>query len=378
MSNSQEMSALMRYSPNHKADILFNALAEEDQDTLHALVDDAELATARYMAPSPDQEKYFRQDLLRYFGYMRAFIDIKRNDGVVGLLKQFDMLFRPAGKTICGGALKHCWNTVDGNQCKTPYGNVDVVLCPACSAPRRLCQRKPVYNSRCKGHGGHSPSGILFRDNKKKGRINIYERNLSGKLQRLYIEAVTDPDYLSVAPEIGALSIRFAELLSELGESDYTVISTRMQQGLRSLRKAVDDKDGEKILVAADKITETLKDVSTDRKRWDEMGLLSGRLGRLAETERKRIVEAQQMITVTEMYTMQQDMLENIRDSSSAAALFIYEKIVAGQIDKLNPTNIRRMFLLTLHDAMEGKKLPTKILSQELFDEEDEEDKEEE
>jgi hypothetical protein len=170
----------------------------------------------------------------------------------------------------------------------------------------------------------------------------------------MYIEAVTDVDYLSVSGEMGALAARSAELLSLVGGSDvdYLSVSVQVQQSVRKLRRAVLEHDLHEAESEATTIETLLTRVGDDKRRWDEIAALSGRLGRLAETERKRIIESQKMITVQEMYMLREETLGHIRDAAGVVATELVKLLGKGV--KPDRKKIRTLILSTLHAGTKG------------------------
>jgi hypothetical protein len=168
----------------------------------------------------------------------------------------------------------------------------------------------------------------------------------------MYVEAVTDPEYLSVAPEIGALAARSAELMRDIGDTDYVAVAAKTRQAIKALKKSAKDDDIHGMLFAADEIEEQLTAVADDKRRWDEIAALSGRLGRLSESERKRIIEAQKVITVQEMFTIQQETLTQIRDAFAIVASGVVKWIDRGK--EVDQPHLRQYMLRTLHKVMQG------------------------
>lgn len=386
MSISQEIASLAAYLPQDKlalleraiviveknepdsaANVLKEALLEYETDTeyLLELVDFLERALAKHHRPKLSQTHSFKSDLRISFLFLRRFVEDCEWEAAVVIMDYYPHVFNPSGKTMCGASLKNCRNLIEGEQCGAPFTNPHTFYCLTCGAPRRLCRVPPKGNGRCRHHGGNKVAAGNGR--LSSGRLKVYGESLSGRLQEMYVESITDVDYLSVAPEIAALATRNAQLMSEIGDTDYMVITTGLNQALAHIEKGIVEGKPSEVEHGAAEIRHYLNSAVDDYRRWDEIGKLSSRLGRLTESERKRIVEAQQTITVQEMYMLQQELLANIRDAAAAAANYVWNRL-----DRLDSSvSIRNAFLRELQEYMGGKTIKPKLIEADVIDEEE-------
>ena len=344
---------LVKHEPDYIYDELLGLMEaigyqdyESSPEDIRTLLDDLETSLARHFQPRIEQAQAYRTDLKRFFGFSHGFLKLNRLDGVQDILGFYHDLFNPKGKSKCGRILSVC-RTKD---CEHHFQNPDQIVCPNCGETRGLCRAASTEWGRCaRSHGGNRINGNFAGT----GRAKLYARSLSGKLQDSYITAVTDPEFLSVAPEIAALSSRSAEIMDRLGDTDYVVVQAGIRRSVRDMRRASTEDSIHGMLVAADEIESYLGTMTEDRRRWDEIGAISGRLGKLVETERRRIVEAQQMITVQEMFNLQQETLLKIRDAATIVAQQLHRKNADG--GEIKVTEIRRIILKTLHGVISGK-----------------------
>lgn len=331
-------------------------LSKEDvsDEVVHGLLDRLEMSVARYSRPRPERFNSFKTDLLRYFGYCHKFVDNDMHGALFEYMLFFHKMFSEP-KKICGTIRISCHN----KDCTGKFSDPEQYKCLLCGSYRSVCTIKPASNGRCTrmaSHGGRAISGVLNGQSKTFGRVQLYKQSLNGELQRMYIEAVTDQNYLSVAPEIGALAARSAELMSQIGDTDYLAVSARVEQSLRRMQKALIDEEYFDVEDEAVQINKTLKGVADDKRRWDEIAALSNRLGRLSETERKRLIEQQKMITVQEMYLLQQETLAHIRDAASVVAVKVIKRLKTG--GEVSERDVRNIFLTTLHGIIKGDVSP--------------------
>jgi hypothetical protein len=341
---------LVKHEADYIHDYLLEVLENEDPDAfvmeqIRELLDELEESLARHFQPKVEQYAAYKTDMKRFFGMSHGFWKAGRLDGINDIVSLYPHLFNPGGKTKCGRIHRKCRNP----KCEHLYSSVDEIICPECDETRSLCRYKAAENGRCKRYHGGNRHDNNFAGT---GRAKLYSKSLNGKLQDSYIQAVTDPEFLSVAPEIAALSARSAQVMDQLGDTDYMVVQTGIRRAVRDMRRASSDDSMHGMLVAADEIEHHLDAVAEDRRRWDEIGAISGRLGKLVETERRRIVEAQQMITVQEMYNLQQETLLKIRDAATIVAQQLHRKY--ADTGEVKPTQIRRIILKTLHGVISG------------------------
>lgn len=94
--------------------------------------------------------------------------------------------------------------------------NVSVQAKSICGAKTRSggeCQKPPMPNGRCRLHGGACPAGPAH-PNYKTGRYSRYAHRLSADQQDDFQAALTAPDPLSLAEEIGLARVLLLEALS--------------------------------------------------------------------------------------------------------------------------------------------------------------------
>lgn len=342
---------IYRYLPEYTWENLKRAIEDgADKARIGELLDELQVNTANYIDPNLDRYATFKHDLMRYFDLCHRFTDMDRRDGLILLVEYYREVFREP-KRICAHIRTTCTNT----QCDGKFTAMDQLICEKCDTPRTVCHIPPASHGRCvrvSTHGSNRLANTIFKDGAIPGRARIYGRNMQGELRDMYIEAMQDPEFLSVQPEIAALATRSGQLMKDLGDTDYLAVSTKIKQAIKRMRKAAGDDDIFKMLTAATEIQEQLTAVADDKRRWDEIASISGRLGRLSETERKRIIEAQKVITVQEMYVLQQETLASVRDALAIVATRVYNLMEKGGI--MSQPKLKRYMLGVLHGVIRG------------------------
>lgn len=342
--------AVLPYDPDSLLEKISGVVlsGEENPDYLHDLVDKLHTSTARYGRPEPEHARSFKTDLKRYFHGLHFFVDAGEFGPLAEYLQMYHDIFSEP-KAICGSIHRTCQN----RDCLVSYNDPERIICSECGVYRGLCKNSPKENGRCHLHGGNARSGPLMDQTKQPGRAALYRQSLNGDLERMFVEAISDKNYLSVAPEMAVLASRTSQLMTEIGDVDYLAVQAQVQQLSRKLRQSILEEEYYDAESYAADIERLLSEVVGDKRRWDEIASLTGRLGRLAESERKRLIEEQKMITVQEMYLIQQETLMQIRDMASVVAAELVASIRSGELFKQN--EIRNLILTTLHKATKGE-----------------------
>jgi hypothetical protein len=155
----------------------------------------------------------------------------------------------------------------------------------------QLCESRVVMeNGRCRLHGGKSVRGIAH-PNYKGGR---YSKYMPARLMDAAQAASLDPELLSLREEIGLVYARLADILERVdtGESGAMWLNvSRCFDEFMSVRGNA----GEFLALA--RLREAVEAGKTDYMAWHEIGNLIEVRRKLVETEHKRLVAMEQMIT---------------------------------------------------------------------------------
>lgn len=335
-----------------------------------------EESVKRNFTPHPNQENAYKKDLLRWFEYMRMFLELGRLDGARDIMTFFPKMFNPKGKQICGSVRSRCVMAGKNDpeiKCTHKFAAGEYI-CPNCDSPRSLCRKSAQSNGRCgksgliKGHGGDNPKGALSptfidgRDSLVRGKIFADQLISQPELQRMYIEALADPDYISLQPEIALGAARRAELLSQLDALDPQQIESEVTGHVSAMRGAVDDKKMLTVFYHADQIETLLTRGKDNRERWREISNIANQMARLADTERKRLVEAKKAVSINKMVRLQQETIRAVRNAVISGSEVVYNEIMLakekGILDNLNPDHIKRTMLRHLSKQLDPEEAP--------------------
>ena len=156
------------------------------------------------------------------------------------------------------------------------------------------CRMSAMPNGRCRLHGGKSLAGMAsptFRSGK-------YSRYLPARMAARYEEAVSDPALLELRGDIALTDARLADLLGRVDSGESGALWARLMQArldLLAYRRAGDTvKTAEALNVLLDLVGQG----HADYRAWAEIGGVIEQRRKLVESERKRLVEMQQTLTV--------------------------------------------------------------------------------
>lgn len=148
-----------------------------------------------------------------------------------------------------------------------------------------------MANGRCRMHGGASLGGI-FSPTLAAGR---YSRYLPNRLQERYEEAQSDPELLELRAEVALLDSRLADLLVRVDTGEAGALWRAARELVESYADQVNAPEGPKLLR---ELRALIKQGAADFAIWGDIQSIIEQRRRLVESERKRMIEMQQMITV--------------------------------------------------------------------------------
>lgn len=148
-------------------------------------------------------------------------------------------------------------------------------------------------NGRCRMHGGASLSGMAS-PTFKTGR---YSRVLPTRLLDRYHEGLNDRDLLALTDEIAVVNARLGELVGQLDSGGQEEKWEAITMGLDFCDTAIQAKDMPRLLGHLAAMREVVRQGQADGLLWEEIGNWMERARKLRETEQRRLVAMQQVIT---------------------------------------------------------------------------------
>lgn len=171
-----------------------------------------------------------------------------------------------------------------------------VIIVAQCGAKTRAggnCKNSAMANGRCRMHGGKTPIGA-GSPQFKTGR---YSRYMPRRLADRYQEARDDPELLALREEIALLDAHLADLLGRVDRGESGALWLQLRQTYQDLNDARLRGDGEAIASFLSELGTLILRGASNEASWAEIRSTLDQRRRLVESERKRYVEMQQMIT---------------------------------------------------------------------------------
>jgi hypothetical protein len=162
-----------------------------------------------------------------------------------------------------------------------------------------------MANGRCHLHGGKSLAGWAH-PNARTGR---YIKTMPARLETRYQASLADPELLVLREEISLVDARVHDLLERVETGESGAIWRALRKELDTLNATPDVSETAKLQTVAALIDQGVADYDA----WDEVNRWVERRRRLAESERKRLVEAQQIITTEQAMALLGAVVEVIR-----------------------------------------------------------------
>ena len=169
----------------------------------------------------------------------------------------------------------------------------------------KQCNRSAVNGKRvCTVHGGLTPGGIAS-PNFKTAR---YSKYLPDRLSSRYEQAVNDPQLLELNHEIALIDSRLSDLLARIDTGETGQLWQDATKAWQKYRLNQDDE-------TAAQLDTLIKKGNDDYQAWNEIQDTIEQRRRLVESERKRLVEAQQYVTAVQAMTLIGNVLAIIKDN---------------------------------------------------------------
>lgn len=161
----------------------------------------------------------------------------------------------------------------------------------------------------CYIHGGKTPSGIAS-PHFKSGR---YSKSLPGRILERYTEFLSDENILALDDEIALVSARIAELLGNLEHGDLGARWLELQKHYELMVQAVASQDLGAGRAAFEALGAVIKEGADEFLSWSQISELLESRRKLVDTERKRLVDAQQVITSEQAMVLVTALIDSVR-----------------------------------------------------------------
>lgn len=204
----------------------------------------------------------------------------------------------------------------------------------------RICSNVPMYGrNRCRFHGGKATTKFM-----RTGIAGRYSKDLPTKLLERYEKSVEDPKILELKDEIAVVESRIGELLKRIDTRESGEAWKKLREIYSQLVVAVKTRDSSTMLSLMNDLGEIINHGAGEEKNWEEVIKTIRSRKSLVESERKRLVEMNQMITA---------------EQAMVLIGFVISTIKTHVQDKEALANISREFTLYL----QGDRLPLSKIS---------------
>ena len=177
----------------------------------------------------------------------------------------------------------------------------------------------------CRLHGGAKAKGIAA-PNFKHGKYSSY---LPDRLIPRYEDAIHDAELLSLRDEIGLLDARAGDLLEKITAKQSVDIFGSLTTALEDLEESYMENNPVQLGNDIHLIKQLLKDGVEAEKGWAEIYTVIEGRRRVTETERRRLVEMNQMITTERAMSLLAAILDVIKRNVKDADALVR---IAGEI----------------------------------------------
>jgi hypothetical protein len=170
-------------------------------------------------------------------------------------------------------------------------------------------------------HRGGAVSGIAHPQF-KHGRHSKY---LPVRLAERYQEALADPELLTMRHELALVDARLAELLERINHADSEQLWARARTALANYLAAQQSRDETGSQQALQALEQALNGGAEDYAAWNAIHEVIEQRRRLTESERKRLVEMQQMLSTEQAMVLLAAVVDTVRrhvtDRTALAAI---------------------------------------------------------
>lgn len=168
------------------------------------------------------------------------------------------------------------------------------------------CRRASMQNGRCYMHGGASRTG-LAHPQMQHGR---YSKHLPTRMGERYQQSLTDPELLAMREEVALIDSRLADVLGRVDSGESGKAWALLKSLFSDYRKA---REGVDKAIVLHQIEDTIKDGLDDYAAWEEVRSLIDQRSRIVASERQRLVQMQQMLSIDQAMTLMAAIADSVR-----------------------------------------------------------------
>lgn len=194
--------------------------------------------------------------------------------------------------------------------------------CNATNRNGQPCRSQAVKGgTKCRMHGGTSLRGVAS----KTFRTGRYSKDIPTRLASRYRQALADPQLLELRDELALMQSRQAELLTHLDINLARQHWQNARMAHAAIQAAIRSQDADALQAGLAALGRALEAGYNDYAVWSEIIETSEHIRRLAESEHKRLVAMQQMISTEQAMVLLARVVDTIRrhvaDTDTLAAI---------------------------------------------------------
>ena len=164
-----------------------------------------------------------------------------------------------------------------------------------CKSTQQRCRKDAKAGSNvCRFHGGASGKGIASASYK----TGKYSKHLPTRLLEHYQSAVSDSELLALREDIALIDTRLADLLSRVDAGEGGSLWQQLNSNNKELMAALNDHDESAIAETLAEQICIIHQGNSDYQAWREINKLLEQRRKQAESERKRLMDMQQYVSV--------------------------------------------------------------------------------
>lgn len=164
------------------------------------------------------------------------------------------------------------------------------------SSRKHPCTQPALENGRCYWHGGASLKGIAHPNFKHGGNSKYMPARLLERYQR----SLDDPNLIELRDQMALLDARLSDLLTRVDHGEAATHWAEMRKAWKAYRRALAGGKDEKIAEAFRALEDAIEEGYLDSAAWTEVREILEQRRKLADTERRRIVDLKLMVPVEE------------------------------------------------------------------------------
>lgn len=176
-------------------------------------------------------------------------------------------------------------------------------------SPDEPCTQPAMANGCCKHHGGLTPKGIAHGAY-KNGR---HSKALPVRLLARYEEARSDGELIALREDIALIDTRLEDVLSRVDTGECGELWIALKAAVKAFQEAEASGKGIERETAISAIIGLCQEGIADWGTWNEVKALLEQRRKQVETEQKRLVAMQQMITAEQASSLVASLVASVK-----------------------------------------------------------------